>query len=346
ELFTQAATWVSVSNTANGVAGDTIQKGEVLDLDFFNTNPTGFTSLTPTAQASGIFLKFDGIGSEDLVLVLKLVDPDDQSRITKAIIIDNSDILKFGSTIPTGYNIVLDNNDGAVIIESNDFNAAGENYLIEGAQLLVSTEGVTGTAINLNAATGSSGGSTTFQEFQGTPGTANPEAATTDNDVIKISDIGFVTANSATLNTSLSFDVSLVDADGDATATQTLGVSIVGGAGLSPTSGADTFAFTDADTDGLLAAVMYNVTSGFASGTDKLDFSAAGSVTNYAENLVAAANVSAFATAADTALNGTVQYYFGVVGSDGYLATDTDGDGITSIVKLAGVTDMAFSDII
>ena len=96
----------------------------------------------------------------------------------------------------------------------------------------------------------------------------------------------------------------------------------------------------------MLAAVMYNVTSGFASGTDKLDFSAAGSVTNYAENLVAAANVSAFATAADTALNGTVQYYFGVVGSDGYLATDTDGDGITSIVKLAGVTDMAFSDII
>lgn len=346
ELFTQAATWVSVSNTANGVAGDTIQQGEILDLDFFNTNPTGFTSLTPTTQASGIFLKFDGIGSEDLVLVLKLVDPDDQSRTTKAIIIDNTDILKFGSTIPTGYNIVLDNNDGAVIIESNDFNTGSQNYLIEGAQLLVSTEGVTGTAINLNHVTGSSGASTTFQEFQGTPGTANPEAATTDNDVIKISDIGFVTANSATLNTNLKFDVSVVDADGDATGSQTLGVSILGGASLSPTSGADTFAFTDADTDGLLAAVMYNLTSGFATGIDKLDFSTAGSATNYAENLVAAATVSAFVTAADTALNGTVQYYFGVVGSDGYLATDTDGSGITSIVKLAGVTDIAFIDII
>jgi hypothetical protein len=337
ELFKQAATWVSVSNTANGVAGDTIQKGEVLDLDFFNTNPTGFTSLTPTTQASGIFLKFDGIGSEDLVVVLKLVDPDDQSRTTKAIIIDNSDIIKFGGTIPTGYNIVLDNNDGAVIIESNDFNAVGQNYLIEGAQLLVSTEGVTGTAINLNAATGSSGGSTTTQDFGVT---------TTDNDVIKISDIGFVTANSGTLNTNLNFNVSVVDADGDATGTQTLDVSIVGGTSLSPTSGADTFAFTDADTDGLLAGVMYNITSGFATGTDKLDFSTAGSVTNYAENLVAAANVSAFVAAADTALNGTVQYYFGVVGSDGYLATDTDGDGITSVVKFAGVTDMAFTDIV
>ena len=346
ELFTQAATWVSVSNTANGVAGDTIQKGEVLDLDFFNTNPTGFTGLTPTAQANGVFLKFDGIGSEDLVLVLKLVDPDDQSRTTKAIIIDNSDIIKFGGTLPAGYNIVLDNNDGAVFIENNDFNSPIENYLIEGAQLLVSTEGVTGTAINLNAATGALGGSTTLQEFQGTPGTANPEAATTDNDVIKISDIGFVTANSVTLNSSLNFHVSVVDEDGDATSSQTLEVNIVGGAKLSPTSAADTFAFAGADNDGLLAAVMYNVTSGFASGTDKLDFSTAGSVTSYAENLLAAATLSAFVTAADTALDGTVQYYFGVVGSDGYLATDADGDGITNIVKLAGVTDMAFSDII
>ena len=41
-------------------------------------------------------------------------------------------------------------------------------------------------------------------------------------------------------------------------------------------------------------------------------------MTNYAENLLAAATLSAFVSAADTALNGTVQYYFGVVGSDGY----------------------------
>jgi hypothetical protein len=338
ELFTQAATWVSVSNTANGVAGDTIQKGEILDLDFFNTNPTGFTGLTPTKQASDMFLKFDGVNNEDLVLVLKLVDPDTGVRTTKAIIVENSDIVRAGGTIPPGYNIALDNNDGAVFIESNDFNTGAENWLIEGLQILVSMEGVTGTAINLNAGTGSSGASTTSQELG--------ELIYTDNDVVKISDIGFVTALGGTLNTDLSFDVSVVDADGDATAIQTLDVNIVGVAGLSPTSDVDTFAFTDLDADGLLAAVMYNITSGFVSGTDKLDFSAVGSSLNYAENLAAAANVSAFVTAADTALDGTVQYYFGVVGSDGYLATDTDGDGITSIVKLAGVTDMAFSDII
>jgi hypothetical protein len=232
DLFTQAATWVSVSNTANGVAGDTLQKGEVLDMDFFNSNPKGHTNLVPTTQASGIFLKFDGIGSEDLVAFVKLVDPDDGSRTTKAIIIDNSDILKFGSTIPSGYNIVLDNNDGAVIIENNDFNTGSQNYLIEGVQLLVSTEGVTGTAINLNPATGTGGASTTTQAFG---------PATTDNDVIKVSDIGFVTANSGTLNSNLSFELALVDADGDSTAPQTLDVGIVSGTTF--TGGADSEAF-------------------------------------------------------------------------------------------------------
>ncbi|MOA38981.1 hypothetical protein D3C78_1607260 [compost metagenome] len=139
--------------------------------------------------------------------------------------------------------------------------------------------------------------------------------------------------------------MAVVDADGDATASQTLGVSIVGGASLNPTAGADTFVFTNADTDGLLAGVTYNVASGFASGTDSLVFPTAGTDTNYAENLAPEATVSDFVTAADTALNGAVQFYFGVVGSDGYLATDSDGNGITSVVVLAGVTDMGFIDL-
>ncbi|RIX75831.1 hypothetical protein D3H34_24260 [Acidovorax cavernicola] len=298
ELFKQAGTWVSVSNLANGVAGDTIQQGEVLDLDFFAANPFGITTATPTTQAAGMFLKFDGIGSEDLVLVLKLVDPDDGSRTTKAIIIDNADIIKSGGTIPAPYSISLDNNDGAVIIESNDFNTGTENYVIEGAQLLVSTEGVTGTAINLNALTGAGGGSTTFQEFTGTPGTANPEAATSDNDVIKISDIGFVTLNSGQLDANLQFSLAVKDADGDATATQVLDVGIVGGTAF--TGGADDEAIqggagNDTLTGGLgkdtltggggndvydfnavaesPAGANRDVVSGFTSGADKIDLS-------------------------------------------------------------------------
>ncbi|MBS0341694.1 MAG: M10 family metallopeptidase C-terminal domain-containing protein [Proteobacteria bacterium] len=255
-----------------------------------------------------MFLKFDGIGSEDLVLVLKLIDPDDQSRTTRAIIIDNADITKFGGTIPAPYNISLDNNDGAVIIESNDFNInSGENYLIEGAQLLVSTEGVTGTAINLNPLTGVGGNSSSFQEFQGTPGTANPEASTTDNDVIKISDIGFVTVNSGQLDASLHFSLAVKDADGDPTATQVLDVSIVGGTtftggadneAIQGTSGNDTInggAGNDILTGGLgkdtltggdgndvydfnaiaesPAGANKDVVNGFVSGADKIDVS-------------------------------------------------------------------------
>ncbi|MEB3293330.1 MAG: calcium-binding protein, partial [Synechococcales bacterium] len=243
ELFTQESSWVSVSNSANGVAGDTIQAGEVLDLDFFNTNPTGFTSLVPTTQATGIFLKFDGIGSEDLVMILKLVDPDDGSRTTKAIIIDNTDIFQSGSIIPAGYSITLDNNDGAVIIESNDYNnvgTTGENYLIEGAQLLMSTEDVTGTGINLNSATGTAGASTTFQAFEGTTGSGYTIADTTDSsEPLKIADIGFVTSRSGTLNTALNFNVAVVDADGDTTSSQTLNVGIIAGTTFTGGSNAD-----------------------------------------------------------------------------------------------------------
>ncbi|HEY0505961.1 MAG TPA: M10 family metallopeptidase C-terminal domain-containing protein, partial [Lysobacter sp.] len=365
ELFKQATTWVSVSNLANGVAGDTIQKGEVLDLDFFTTNPGGFTNTVPTTQAAGMFLKFDGIGSEDLVLVLKLVDPDDNSRTTRAIIIDNADITKFGGTIPAPYNISLDNNDGAVIIESNDFNTGTENYLIEGAQLLVSTEGVTGTAINLNPVTGAGGNSTTFQEFDGTPGTTNPEAATTDNDVIKISDIGFVTVNSGQLDANLQFSLAVKDADGDATATQVLDVAIVGGTtftggadneAIQGTAGNDTInggAGNDILTGGLgkdtltggdgndvydfnlvaesPAGANRDVVNGFVSGADKIDLSGIDAITGNADpnDVFSYLGSGAFTNVAG-------QLRFDVATNT--LQADVDGNGAADFeVQLVGV---------
>jgi hypothetical protein len=191
----------------------------VLDFDLFTANPFGYTSATPTALASSLFLKFDGIGNEDLVTVLKLVDSVTGIQTTKALIVDNSDILKAGNTVTPVYGIVLDNNDGAVVFESNDYNAAGEHYLIQGAQVLVSTEGITGTALNYNSASGTSGASTTTQNFS---------AATVDNDVIKISDIGVVTQKSSTLDTTLHLDVAVHDKDADTTSTQTLNVLIAG----------------------------------------------------------------------------------------------------------------------
>ena len=240
ELFTQAAAEVTVSSSAAGVAGNSMEKGEVMDLDFFTANPTGLTSTVPTAQASAIFLKFDGIStSEDLVIILKLVSAGtdgvlgttDDQRTTKAIIVSNSDIFKAGNPPPAGYGIVLDNNDGAVIIESNDYNFAGQSWVIEGLQVMTSVESITGSGVNLNSATGASGGSSsTLVAFA---------ASDTDGDVLKISDIGFVSTTTTTQDANLSFSFTVVDADGDATATQVLDVTIEGSSTFTGTADAE-----------------------------------------------------------------------------------------------------------
>ena len=225
ELFTQASTWVSTSNLANGVAGDTLQKGEVLDFNLYNSNPHGYLGNVPTVEASSIFLKFDGINKENLVVILKLEDSVDGSHTTKALVIDNSDILKAGNTITSNYGINLDSNDGAIVIESNDFNAAGQHYLITGAQVLTSTEDITGTGIDFNSAIGAAGASTTTEEMG---------AATTDNDVIKVSDIGIVTQHTSTLDSNLHIALAVKDADIDATLTQKLNVLISGNQAIAP----------------------------------------------------------------------------------------------------------------
>lgn len=231
ELFSQSSSWVSVSNTENGVAGDTLQRGEVLDMSFYSSNPVTDSEADATT-ASGIFIKFDGIGnSEDIVVILKLVSADGTTHTTRAVVIQNSDIITTSALIPAIYGITLDNNDGVVFIESNDYNADGENWLIEGAQILTSVEGISGTGIDLNGSIGDDGGSTDTVAFS---------ADDTDNDVIKISDIGFITSETGTSDASLSFDVTLTDADGDSTSTQTLDVTMVSGSTFTGSDGNDT----------------------------------------------------------------------------------------------------------
>jgi hypothetical protein len=66
---------------------------------------------------------------------------------------------------------------------------------------------------------------------------------------------------------------------------------------------------------------------------------------NFVKVSVAAASLSALLTAADTALNGTIDYYFGVVGADGYLVTDSDGIGYTDVIKFTGATGLLPADI-
>ncbi|WFT82649.1 DUF5801 repeats-in-toxin domain-containing protein [Methylobacterium sp. CB376] len=222
--------WVSATQSTNGVAGDTIQKGELLTMRFFKENilsdvdpsaPGGGTErLDPTTSASGVVIKFDGIGSsEDLILILDLKNAAG-NEITRAVNVQNSDLIKGNANIPAPYNteFTLDNNDALLIIEQNDYTVAGETYQIQGIQIMQSANGLTGNAIDLNGATGANGGSSA---------TSNLTAwDPTDNDVLKITDIGFVQQTSGTINANLDFSLALVDADGDATATQHINVNI------------------------------------------------------------------------------------------------------------------------
>jgi hypothetical protein len=184
----------------------------------------------PTASVDGIAIKFDGIGAnEDLIVVLDLIDDqgtpgtDDDVQLTKAITVDNDDIFKHDDGVPSPYNLEfsLDNNDGLLIIEHNDYNFGSENFQVQGVQIMQSANGLTGSGINLNGDVGDSGGS----ELNGTQSFTDASFHTTD--VLKITDIGFIEHQTGTQDASLDFAFQLIDTDGDTTATQQLHVDVL-----------------------------------------------------------------------------------------------------------------------
>jgi hypothetical protein len=347
-LFSNDRRYVTISSGSIGAASDTLQSDEVIDLDFFTENPMGFVNSSVTrATSKAVFVEMEQVGpgaGKDLLVVLKLVDDVTGDTINRTFIVGNStgndDIIN--ADLPA-YGFVAEKQNGIVVFESNDYNFGTETYSIQGMQVVTSTQNTSGTGYQLNGliddpTTVAIEGATTNSQIA-----FGGDTTEGNNEPIKIINLGFVA--STTPDAHLIFNVAVKDADGDATASQTLDVTIVGGDGVTASADADTFVIGDTDVDGLLSMVMTVIDGGFVTGIDKLDFSVAGSGTNYTENLVAAANLAEFTTAADDALNGTMTYYFGVVAGNGYLAMDGDANGITSIVELVGVTNMEAADI-
>jgi T1SS-143 domain-containing protein len=246
--------WVSVSNSSNGVGGDTINGPDAINFNLYSSNPTGlFTNPTgnlPTASASDMFLRFDGVAAgDDMIVVLKLwsdsnhngqIDASD-TFTTKAIVVEAGDMYLFGGSgagsqeaatlaalTGTPYEAIAagivaeggsNNNDGLVIIESNDYNAAGENYQIVGAEIINAALGVTGTGINLDPDVGSGGGSSASQSL----------SVVDDGAPMKITNIGFIAGATVDQTAHLTFDVTIQDGDGD-TVTQTINADVTAAA--------------------------------------------------------------------------------------------------------------------
>ncbi len=127
-----------------------------------------------------------------------------------------------------------------------------------------------------------------------------------------------------------------------------------GGAGndiLTGGQGADRFSFIELGANnGDSGYSSIKTITDFMSGKDKLVFAAhkfdgASLTGKYVENLTAAASLDEVKLAAVAAHDAGAQYYFAVFEGDGYLFADDAADGWGDVIKLAGKTDMAATDI-
>jgi T1SS-143 domain-containing protein len=215
---------VKISSTAIGVFGNSVQSPDVLDYNFYSSDP-GATLGAPTASAGTTFIKIAQFnGSEDFVVTLKLADPNNPGTgiIERTFVVNGNDVL---TTAPAGYP-ALGTNEGYIIFEPNDYQTLAnvpDNYEIVGMQLRSSTEGVqssAGEVYNFNGALNAADVSTTSFSPAG-----GGDTGTNDNDVFKIIDIGVIRTSTEDQSATIEFDVNIHDADGD-TATQHITVNV------------------------------------------------------------------------------------------------------------------------
>jgi len=94
------------------------------------------------------------------------------------------------------------------------------------------------------------------------------------------------------------------------------------------------------------ASDLANTGTGSAAVTVTQGSATAAASGNFITNTTSVTDLATLLNAANTALDGTAKYYFGVTGGDGYLVVDSDGNGYTDVIQLTGVTTLAPADIV
>ena len=193
--------YLNISTNTVGVDSDTLQPDELVNFDFFNENPvTGSgasATVTPTATnreyVSTVSIVIDQLnyGAEDIVVLVKLVNPDTNQTTSKLLIANSASDYVLG---PDGYY--------SVTVDSGDYPAG---YQIYGVQVLTSTEGLTGTGYSL-----STGAPVTLGEA------GSNLADTADADIIKIIRIDITTTSESNYDAEFALQGNIIDGDGDA----------------------------------------------------------------------------------------------------------------------------------
>lgn len=281
----------------------------------------------------------------------------------------------------TGKNVTIDATNALGGVTYNGQINVGNSFTLNGSSLHgndLSTSKVvaTGTSLTANiigglgddkvvidaAAAGTKITVTGDLDLEATVGTGNSVVINggAGNDVVNASGLVVSSLDSArgfTFTDAAGGDDTVIGTAGNDTIAVGAGKNVVtGGKGadvISFTAGADADNFTtvvigQGDT-GITSSTADSIT-GFKTAFDKLKLGVAGAAANYDEATTAAADFDAVKTAADTAMNGTIKYYFGFDSADGYLLIDRDMDGTADeAVVLTGVkaaADFDFADII
>jgi len=206
EIFTsESKAFVNVATNTLGVNSDTVQAGELLNFDFYRSNPVSSPNLTSPPQrpsativgtdkayADAINITLDQItDGEDVAILLKLFDASTNTTTTRLLIANSATDYQSGTG---GTKIVS--------IGEDDYDSA--TYQISGVQVLSSTEDLTGTGVSLS----------THDAVTLTAAGMN-YADTADNDVFKIIKIDVVTETTINSDVDLNFAGQVIDDDED-----------------------------------------------------------------------------------------------------------------------------------